>query len=330
MLRIHFPAKRWHWISLTGPDAQDFLHRLTTANVKRLPIGKGAPACFLTAQGKIRAYFKLWRYGDSDFAFEFEGGEADRWKTSLLSTIEQFTFAERMTLTDVSAMSSCWIFGEPGADNEISSVIAEQQNLEWAPYSTLALDSKVRLCHQGDRDYSRPWVSVWGLTSQLEEWVKKTLPQAHSVDLDTIEKWRILSVKPRVDFEIDDNTLPLEIGLPEVIAPAKGCYPGQEVIERIAAIGSPAQRLVQFRGSWDSSLNGSTLPAKGTLIHNLSTPPIEMGKLTSITCEGNEWIGLGLVRKLHAKEGMQIRIYENTPSGNFEAKIAYVSPYVLT
>src|SRR4051794_10860791 len=98
---------RWNWMTLIGPDAQDFLHRVTTVNAKALSPGEGASGCFLTAQGKIRAYFKLWHFDASSFAFEFDAGATSKWKNDLLAAIDQYTFSEKMTVTDLAGKLDC-------------------------------------------------------------------------------------------------------------------------------------------------------------------------------------------------------------------------------
>src|SRR3989338_6779816 len=106
MSQLYFPASPlgWSWINQSGADAPDFLHRLTTVNVRALEVGFGARGCFLNPQGKIRAFFNLWRYGETDFAFETDAGADGNWKTQLLSTIEHFTFAEKFEVAEISAM----------------------------------------------------------------------------------------------------------------------------------------------------------------------------------------------------------------------------------
>src|SRR4051812_9529633 len=90
----------WTWVTLTGPDAKDFLHRLTTVNVNFLQPGSCSQGCFLNAQGKIKAYFNLWNIGSNEYAFAFDAGKDQKWKTDLLTVIAQFTFAEKINLKD--------------------------------------------------------------------------------------------------------------------------------------------------------------------------------------------------------------------------------------
>src|SRR4051794_24393100 len=101
----------WSWVNLAGPDAKDFLHRLTTVNVKTMQPGDGARGCFLTAQGKIRAYFTLWNHGPGDYGFEFDAGTEQHWKKELITAIDQFHFGEKFTLADATATHCAWIFG---------------------------------------------------------------------------------------------------------------------------------------------------------------------------------------------------------------------------
>ena len=53
------------------------------------------------------------------------------------------------------------------------------------------------------------------------------------------ERERVLALCPRVDHELVFDANPLELGLRAAIADNKGCYPGQEVIEKIISLGSP-------------------------------------------------------------------------------------------
>ena len=224
--------------------AQDFLHRLTTVHVKALPPDSGAPGCFLTAQGKIRVYFTLWNIGPQEYAFEFDAGSSGKWKTELLSVIDQFTFAEKMTLKDQTPeLEYRWIFA-----NSTHPLLAQMEPGKTSHHKSDD-GSEIRICHHGDADYGRTWISVWGQPGSLEQTdLKKSFLKPKPVLLQEIENWRVLAVRPRVDFEITDTAMPLEVGLRQAIADHKGCYPGQEVIEKIISLGSPPRRLTRIEG----------------------------------------------------------------------------------
>jgi len=294
---LHSSPVRWSWVTLEGPDAQDFLHRLTTIHVKALEVGEGRPGCFLTPQGKIRVYFTLWNYRPHEYAFELDAGQTGKWKEDLFSVIDQYTFGEKLTLTDAtSTLEPVWIF--PSAE--------DLKHLEFgqlASGKTVALDQGMRICHHGSADFGRPWLTVWSTPEKLTQWIQSTESLWQSILFRTLENWRVQSLRPRVDQEINDTTVPLEVGLKETISVNKGCYPGQEVIEKIISIGSPSRKLVRIEEVFGT-------PLLGDPIYNLAQPPQEIGQVTTVISSEQSNAPnpiLGLVKKIHAKEGLPVQ-----------------------
>ena len=306
----------WNWVSLIGADAQDFLHRLTTVNVRALQLGEGAPGCFLNPQGRIRTAFTLWNYAPNEYAFEFDAGETGKWKQELLATIDQFTFGEKISVVDLTPnydQFACrWLF----LDSEKLGGLNPRQTA--AIESAVNGDSaeEVRVCHHGDADFGRNWYTAWGRPARLQQWLERALPDAMLIsEFSVLERWRISAVRPRVDREINESANPLEIGLKDSIAQNKGCYPGQEVIEKIIALGSPAKRLALITGAGDP-------PPIGEKIYNLAEPPVEVGQITSVTHdESGQFSALAVLRKIHAKEGLEIRVH------GLPGKIVRIAPY---
>jgi folate-binding Fe-S cluster repair protein YgfZ len=97
----------------------------------------------------------------------------------------------------------------------------------------------------------------------------------------------------------------------------KGCYPGQEVVEKTISLGQPAQRLCLIEGA-------GAPPELRSPIMNLADPPAEVGKVTSAESTENGFIALGFVRKIQAKEGSELKI--NGTKGT--VKIAKVSHFM--
>lgn len=306
----------WSWVTLNGPDAKEFLHRLTTVHVKGLQIGQGKPGCFLNSLGKIRAYFTLWNYQTDGYAFEFDAGHSGKWKTELFNLIDQYTFGEKITLQDAtSELNCCWIFLD-----KVSP--AETAIGPLSPGQTIVNADGIRISLQSKNSSVAPldhhWVTVWGKAGQLEQWLDRSFPGARSLTFEEVEQWRIQALEPRIDKEITDSVMPLEVGLQDTISPNKGCYPGQEVIEKIIARGSPPRRLVQIEGA-------GYLPGAGESIFNLGDSPAEIGQVTSMSGSPQKFIALGLVRKTHAKKGLQIRFQENSENKSTSGTIVKVA-----
>ena len=313
---------KWNWVTLSGQDARDFLHRLTTVHVNALEMGQGSPGFFLNPQGKVRAYFTLWHFGVQSFAFELDAGADGRWKKELLSAIDQYTFAEKIQVDDVTALETRWILAEP-SETQATLAALGVPNLQPGQTAAENQGEEIRICHHGDKEYGLTWISAWGRPARLQQWLERALPPETNspIQFDEIEALRISALRPRVDAEITSNTIPLEAGLLEGIAQGKGCYPGQEVIERIVSLGSPARRLAKIEGTL--SAEGAP-PALGEAILNLAEPPAEVGNITSIAVDraAKTFTALGYVRKIHAKDGLEVRIGTTN-----RGKITQVAPY---
>ncbi len=332
----------WNWVTLTGPDAKDFLHRLTTVHLRQMDPGTGAPGCFLTAQGKIRSYFQLWNPKKDQYAFEFDAGSSGKWKTDLLTIIDQYTFGEKITLEDLTPSLKCaWIFpdeaqlerlglnfpirpeGQPQLGQMIESSLdatsdatsdaasganlANLANLKDTP-SNAASAETIKICNHGTVNFGRIWLTVWGTPTGLEKWISENFPKQEAdlqpLSFAELERWRIQAVQPRMDSEITEAAVPLEIGLRTAIADNKGCYPGQEVIEKIVALGSPARRLVRIEGTGTPPQAGDRVQAIDATTHAAGA---EIGTITtSDLSPATKFAVLALIRKTHAKEGTEV------------------------
>ena len=135
----------------------------------------------------------------------------------------------------------------------------------------------------------------------------------------TPELDRILRLTPREgrEFKPDGETNPLEVNLRSAISDQKGCYPGQEVIEKIISLGSPARRLCLLKevtpGSSAVPSSPATLPLPAPL---LSQDGADAGHLTSFS-EGH---ALGVIKRIFLKPGTRLQ------AGAFEFELIEVAP----
>jgi folate-binding protein YgfZ len=107
---------------------------------------------------------------------------------------------------------------------------------------------------------------------------------------DTLDALRIEAGIPWLGRDIDEKTLPPETGQVERgIHYKKGCYLGQEVIERMRSHGSLAKRLVRLRVEQGAGIEIPSLLKKGDL---------DAGRVTSLVPHpvGGGWIGLGYLK----------------------------------
>ena len=279
-VRIYRPGSSWMLADFSGPDARDFLHRLSTVDVRALKPGHGRFGFFLHANGKIRSAFWLWCLEPDVFAFELPPDTPGLGWDALSTAIEQLTFSERQSLTRVEGLECAWVLSK------------DPNTLPCGPEETQAIEAEIRIFSHGVHLTGLSLFSLWGRPTRLSQELERRFPAAKALTLNELEGFRISAGSPGFGTEITPETNPLEIGLAYAIADQKGCYPGQEVIEKIIALGEPAYRLVRAKASC------TLLP--GPLTQEGSTTPV--GNLTS--CFGDE--GLARVRKLVARTGFTL------------------------
>lgn len=102
------------------------------------------------------------------------------------------------------------------------------------------------------------------------------------------EPARIRAAAPRHGFEIRDAFNPYEVGLGAEVHLAKGCYTGQEVMQRLVTYGSVRRRLVRLAGTGPPPAPGAAVIAAGGGT---------AGVVTSAAPEGGGWIGLGVAAR---------------------------------
>lgn len=114
----------------------------------------------------------------------------------------------------------------------------------------------------------------------------------------------IEALMPRLDHELEYDQNPLEVGFRDLFTQPKGCYPGQEVVEKMISLGSSPKKLVRIE-----SLNNAPLPSD-----------IELEANVGIVKSAYQNKALAIVRKTHAIVGTSVQ----TKTG-IEAKVSGVS-----
>jgi aminomethyltransferase len=117
---------------------------------------------------------------------------------------------------------------------------------------------------------------------------------------DDAETVRIENFVPRYGCEITEHTLPQETQQMHALHFQKGCYLGQEIVERIRSRGHVNRQLMGFR------IEGLTSPpAPGTKLTLEGKPA---GEVTSSTASNGSVFGLAYVRVPGARSGAMAEI----------------------
>jgi folate-binding protein YgfZ len=130
------------------------------------------------------------------------------------------------------------------------------------------------------------------------------------VGTSAVELWRIASGIPRYGTDIRERDLPQETEQERALNFAKGCYVGQEIVERIRSRGQVRRKFSGFEIRGGLPEAGSKIQADGK----------EVGEITSAAClpwlGGDRTVALGYIRREVATPGKLL------VAGGSEAQVA--------
>lgn len=215
-----------------GRDRARLLHNLTSNEVKKMAPGDFCYAFLLNPQGRIQADLYLLCRPD-DFLLDTE----PELREKVSQHIRKYIIADQVELEDVTGTTACI-----GVEGPAAPPIQEALAARW-PALTVTGQPGFRIyCAPPERD---------GLIRQLETAGARP---ATAADARIV---RIENGKPRYGEDIRETSLPQETQQMQAVSFQKGCYLGQEIVERIRALGHVNKKLVRLE------LDGSEPPPPG-------------------------------------------------------------------
>lgn len=233
-----FPAVHRAMTRITGEDRVSFLHGMLTNDVRRLAPPAGLPAAFLNDSAHVVADMRLYCGID---AFEID---CLSWRRDALHAgLDRYLIADDVEIeVDEKRVPLVCLEGPE------SSVVAERCVAapgEIEPFAT----APGRFAGE---DLAVHAVSDSGGSGRLISGppaLRDALLDACSAagatpaGLATLDVLRVEAGIAWAGVDMDESTLLMEIGLPEVISRTKGCYLGQETVERVSARGQVNRSL---------------------------------------------------------------------------------------
>jgi folate-binding protein YgfZ len=262
----------------TGKDALDYLHRVTTQDLKALPPGASAYTAVLNAKGHLLA--------DAHVLVEADGVLLVMDAAAALAArphLEKYVIMDDVTFEDLSAALRI----VPLLGPEVATKLGARGE---------------GLRRISNRRRGAPALDLVVPEAQAEPLRLALLAEGfHDLSAADLEALRVLAGQARFGADMDATRLPMEAGLTRLaISFTKGCYTGQEVVLRATARGHLQRGLVQL-----------ALPAGAGPGAALSAAGQEVGAVTSAADTPEGRVGLGYVRRAQWKEGERLA----TPAG---------------
>lgn len=153
------------------------------------------------------------------------------------------------------------------------------------------------LIRGAERDSNR--YEIWGDQREIVKSRELLLRAgAQSVGAEALDVWRVLRGIPLYGKDIRERDLPQETGQTQALHFSKGCYIGQEIVERIRSRGQVHRQFTGFEFN--------ALPAPGKLESEGRT----LAEITSAvrvpTADGEKFLGLGYVRREALSPGSEL------------------------
>jgi folate-binding protein YgfZ len=303
------------WIRVTGSDCVRWLNGMATNSVQGLAHGIGAYNFFLNAQGRIQGDGNIFSAPNE---LRIETGRQQI--ATLIPYLDHYIIMDDVELADISdARHGLAVIG-PGASSLLTKL-----GFSAIPSGDLKFESQLWDGTTLDvhRAYSPlvPRFEVWVDDPEALQKLRQALEAAGGtpVSAPALEYLRLLEGTPIYGTDIRDRDLPQETNQARALHFNKGCYLGQEIVERIRSRGNVHRTFSAFR------LEGA-LPASGTPLQAADKP---VGELTSVaalpfTSEAGDTlqIALGYVRReaLDRREPLQYQggIAHPAPSPFFQ------------
>jgi folate-binding protein YgfZ len=214
-------------IRMTGEDRARLLHAMTTNHIQQLTPGTGCYAFFLTTQGRILSDVNILCRADH-FLLDLEPEAREK----IYQHLDHYIIADDVTLEDLTAQTVTIAVEGPKSANVLVAAGApapetEYSSAEWATRLVARLNST------GSPGYFvfAPAAEKADLIAQLEA------AGAVAADTEAFRAVRLEHGKARFGEDLSERFLAQEANQPHALNFSKGCYLGQEIVERVRSRG---------------------------------------------------------------------------------------------
>ena len=240
-------------LCFSGPDNEEFLHRMLSNQVKELESGAGAYNTFLTRQGKFISDMYLYK-GETSIRVSVAPGMAE----PLTEEIDRFIIMDQVAVTNETETSFCiGLFGPDSAEIITKAGMGEPSPEEHGhtSFGNLLI---ARELWAGEDGYL-----ILGPREEAESVWRGILDAgAKPAGVAALDSLTLEAGVPVFGKDMTSAVNPMQAGLGEkAIDFEKGCYIGQEVIAKIKYLGQVNRGLVGLR------IHGETAPEPGAAVN---------------------------------------------------------------
>jgi aminomethyltransferase len=280
-----YPLADAGWLRVTGDDRLRWLAGMLTNGIQQQEPGTGSYNFILSAQGRIQGDCYAF-VREQEVLLETTSEQVQPLQTLL----DRFIIMDDVELADASAAWHGIGITGPKAAEILDSIGIPAGDL--APLTLRTLNG-FELTLIAAYSSTLPSFELWCNDATEAAAIRPALIAAGAAECgpEAVEAHRILSGTPRYGTDIRDKDLPQETAQTRALSFSKGCYIGQEIVERIRSRGTVHRTFTGF-------LIEGELPTAGTAL-DLDGKPV--GEITSAAAipfkRGEKRLALGYIRR---------------------------------
>jgi len=239
-------------IRMAGDDRVPFLHGMCSNDIKRLAAGGVIPALFLTERAHLIADANVWATADA-LLLEME---RESWP-AVRDHLDHLLVADDVEMEELD-QGVIQIDGPLGSDIVASTFGSGAAAI--GLWRFVEVEGDVRIAA----------VRRWGLQAFTMIAGRAAAPSlvarlvaagaGREVSREAVEIVRVESGIARIGLDTNDKTIALEARMEPAISFDKGCYVGQETVERATARGALKKRLMGL------TITGPRMPDTGARV----------------------------------------------------------------
>jgi folate-binding protein YgfZ len=288
-------------ISLTGGDRTRWLNGMVTNNIRDLAAGHGLYAFLLNPQGRILGDMHAYNLGETIMV------ETDRTQVEkIIATFDHYIIMDDVGVTNISDQQTVLGVSGPKSRAMLNAVGIEVPEL--APLQTMhprcTCDCGCVECTVIRGDGPQESYEIWLAPKDVyKTWQALIATGAEPVGSEALEMQRITAGIPLYGIDIHERDLPQETEQTRALNFNKGCYVGQEIVERIRSRGNVHRKFTGF-----VVVGVAAMIAPGAKI---VADEKEVGEITSaatLPASGDQTVALGYIRREVGLPGREVII----------------------
>jgi tRNA-modifying protein YgfZ len=286
-------------IKITGEDRARLLHAMSTNHIQQLTPGTGCYAFFLNDKGRILADANVLCLADQ-FLLDIE----PETRETLYEHLDHYIIADDVTLEDqTSAMATIAIEGPDSAEVlRRAGAPAPEHDYSSASWGD-------RLVARVETTGSLGFFVFTSVDDKTALIAAIEAAGAAPADAEASRIVRLEHGKPRYGEDITDRFLAQEANQPHALHFSKGCYLGQEIVERVRSRGQIHRVLMPLQ------LDTTTPPEPGSKLQIGDANAAEITSAAFSPALGRV-VALGYVRTEHARPHTAMKL------GDVQAEVA--------